>query len=43
MGNLFNNGPIFFEVNGQSLYISYINKHLEKNVDLKTGFLRIFF
>ena len=29
-------------INCQSSYISYISIHLE-NVDLKTGFLRIFF
>jgi hypothetical protein len=29
--------------NCQSSYISYINIHIEKNIDLKTGFLRILF
>jgi hypothetical protein len=43
MGNFFNNGPIFFLINCQSSYM-YINIHLEKKiVDLKTGFLRIYF
>ena len=42
MGNFFNNGPKKFVINCQSSYILYINKHLEKNVDLKTGFLIIF-
>ena len=42
MGNFLNNGPIFLLINCQSLYISYINKYLEKNVDFKAGFLRIF-
>ena len=37
MGNLFNNGPNNL-INCQSSYISYINIHLEQNVDLKTGF-----
>ena len=37
MGNLFNNGPNNL-INCQSLSISYINIHLEQNVDLKTGF-----
>ena len=32
-----------FEINCQSSYISYIDIHLEKNVDLKTVFLRFFF
>ena len=32
-----------FEINCQSSYISYINKHLEKQiVDLKTEFLMFF-
>jgi hypothetical protein len=31
MGNFFNNGPKIFEINCQSSYISYINKHLEKS------------
>ena len=32
----------YFEINCQSSYMSYIDIHLETNVDLKTGFLRIF-
>ena len=44
MDNFFNNGPKILKLYVKSLYISYINKHLEKKiVDLKTGFLRIFF
>ena len=39
LSSFFNN----FEINCKNLYISYINIHLEKNVDLKTGFLRKFF
>jgi hypothetical protein len=43
MGNFFNNGPTFLKLIVR-VRISYINKHLEKKiVDLKTGFLRIFF
>jgi hypothetical protein len=43
MGNFFNNGPTFLKLIIR-VRISYINKHLEKKiVDLKTGFLRIFF
>ena len=37
MGNLLNNEPTNL-INCQSSYISYINMHLEKIVDLKTGF-----
>ena len=43
MGNFFNNEPKILKINYQSSYISYINIHLEQNVDLKTWFLRIFF
>jgi hypothetical protein len=38
MGNVFNNGPKILK-----LIAYYINKHLEKNVYLKTWFLRIYF
>jgi hypothetical protein len=37
MGNLFNNG-LNNLINCQSSYISYINIHLEKIVDLKLDF-----
>jgi hypothetical protein len=47
MGNFFNNGPKIYGPTILKLIvrvrISYINKHLEKIVALKTGFLRIFF
>jgi hypothetical protein len=42
MGNFFNNGPKILKLIAR-VRISYINKHLEKIVALKTGFLRIFF
>ena len=45
MGNFFNNGPQILKliVKVRIYHIQCINKHLEKkNVDLKTGFLRIF-
>ena len=38
MGNFVNNEN--FEFNCKSSYISQINKHLEKKIDLKTGFLQ---
>ena len=45
MVNFFNDWQNIFKliVRVRMLYISYINIHLEKNVDLKTGFLRMFF
>ena len=45
MGNFFNNEPKILQLIVRvHIYQSYINIHLEKkNVDLKAGFLRIFF
>jgi hypothetical protein len=34
MGNFFNNEPKILKMNYQSSYISYINIHLEQNVDI---------
>jgi hypothetical protein len=43
MDNFFKINDLNIEIKFQSLYILYINIHLEKDMDLKNVFLRIFF